>query len=271
MALLTPLCAQLDAAVTSVLEDGCRNAPPEFLAVISAAVEQGRGPMPGLLACAASRWCGSSPDAGLPVAVATVLLRSAILSHAGLPGFSGYFPGSSLGGRTGEADALLAGDALIPMAFGHLASAGGVHATLLVQDAVRTLGGEGILEGYSLELDLGAGAGRDISEEGSIWRVHAGKLARFASRGGARLAGASLQLLDDAARIGLCTGLAIEMIQGCACPSRRRLARGSSTAEVSMLLDEAIALVGNGPEGDVYRLLIASAWGEDLFRDVEPG
>lgn len=271
MSSLKELSARLDAAVDSVLGEGFGGAPPEFRRVASRVVEACHGPFPGLLACAASRWCGAGPEAGLPAAVAAVLLRAALLGHAALPEFSGFFSDSGLAEEAGEADTLLAGDALIPLALEHLAASGGVHSTLLVRDAVRALSGEGVLEGFSLELDLAATGRPDVSEEGGTWRVHAGKLARFASQGGARLAGGTPQLLDDSARIGLCMGLAMDIVQGNPYPSRRARSRGASTAEASVLLDEALGLIGNGPEGDLYRQLIDMVWGEDLFSGVDQG
>lgn len=267
---LNQLTPRLDAAVDSALDEGFRGAPGDLRRIALSAVDRVRGPFPGLIACAASRWCGSGPEAGLPAAVAVVLLEASLECHCSLPGFSGLFTDSDLAGEVGEADALLAGDALIPLALEHLAANGGAHSTLLVRDAVRSLAGEGVLEGLSLELDLAAG-GRDGFSEGGPWHVHAGKLARFASQGGARLAGASPQMVDDASRIGLCVGLAMDIVQGSPYPSRGGRPKATSTAEASVLLDEALGLIGNGPEGDLYRQLIDLVWGEDLFSGVEPG
>ena len=75
-------------------------------------------------------------------------------------------------------------------------------------------------------------------------------------------------MLDDAARIGLGIGTAFEIIQsGNLAPDGRAGGRPAAE-EAVVLLDEALRLVGDGPEGDLYRQVAGSVWWTDLFGEA---
>jgi hypothetical protein len=60
------------------------------------------------------------------------------------------------------------------------------------------------------------------------------------------------------------------MVLGGSCPSLSRATGGSAAEEASAILDEALNLVGNGPEGSIYRQIVDSIWGADLFGEESP-
>jgi len=251
---LAALAGGLRASVASVVEEAAAGAPAPFRSLLLAAAGSSLdgGDCP-LLACGSAAWCGSRADIATPVAVAASLLRAAMNCNSGLQGL----PGSGWrDGSTPESDLLLAGDALIPMALEHLAASGGIHSAPLVRDAARVC--SSILERRSAGLDAWAQRGEGATAP-LLCRRYDEKLAEFASKGGARLAGAPPRLLDDAALIGLRVGRAADLI-----------AEGGphGSPDASVLLDEALSLVGSGPEGELLRRIIDSVWGSDLFRDL---
>jgi hypothetical protein len=242
-------------------------APAAFVEVLRRCVRSTAGTVESsLLACASSAWCGATAETGMPVAVAAQILRSAIAAHAALPGFDLEPHLHPLWRDHGQSSAILAGDALIPLAFLHLARTCGAHSSLLVQDAALALGGGGILAGLSLELDLAAGeAGRPLPPSG-VFRLHGGRLAQFAASGGARLAGAPREMLDDAALAGYKTGLALDMLTRDSAGPGQTISRTAS-AEASTILDDALSIVGSGPEGELFRRIIDAVWDHSGNRD----
>lgn len=294
MQTLLALRASLDRAVEEAVAGRASSLSPEFAEVLGKAVRTA-APFDdcSLLACGAAAWCGAPPDSVMHVAVASRLLRAALLCHVTLPGFEGIVrqdAGREAWRILGEANALLAGDALVPLAIEILASCGSRHTLTLLGDAVRALGSQGILAGYSMELDSTVrareepgegddGPGRPPSlDSGAVRRMHSGRLAGFASASGALEAGASREVAGEAFLIGLMAGRASELLSGCM-PSRQSLqARQEAEAEASALLDEALGRIGSAPEGDLLRRIMETIWtkrGEtpangsgDLFGDL---
>lgn len=276
MQTLLALKASLDRAVEEAIAGRASDLSPEFAEVLRMAV---RTAAPSddcsLLACGAAAWCGAAPDSVMHVAVASRLLRAALLCHVTLPGFEG--PAKQTAGRefwriAGEADALLAGDALVPLALEILASCGSRHALILLGDAVKALGSQGILAGYSMELDLAARTPEEPGEgqagherppsldSGAVRRMHSGRLAGFASASGALEAGASRETADEAFLIGLMAGRASDLLAGCVLSRQSAQARQEAETEASALLDEALGRVGDSPEGDLLRRIMETIW-----------
>jgi hypothetical protein len=254
-------------SMEQAVDDCSAGAPTGFVEILRKCVRSTAGTVePSLLACASSAWCGATAEAGMPVAVAAQILRSAISAHASLPGFDLEPHVHPLWKDHGQASAILAGDALIPLAFLHLARACGAHSSLLVQDAALALGGGGLLAGLSLELDLADGSvGRPLPPSG-VFRLHGGRLAQFAASGGARLAGAPREMLDDAALAGYKTGLALDMLTRDSTGPGQTISRTAS-AEASTILDDALSIIGSGPEGELFRRIIDAVWDHSGNRD----
>ncbi len=272
MQTLLALRSALDRAVEEQISGRASELSPEFAGVLRKAVRTAaQSDDCSLLACGSAAWCGAPPDSAMHVAVASRMLRAALLSHVTLPGFEGLakqWAGREVWRSVGEANALLAGDALVPLALEILASCRSRHALVLLGDATRAMGSQGILAGYSMELEgaLGtreekAGIERPPSLDSSaVRRMHSGRLAGFASSCGALEAGASREAAGEAFLIGLMAGRASELLAGCA-PSRQPAqARQEAEAEASALLDEALGRIGAAPEGDLLRRIMETIW-----------
>ncbi len=220
-----------------------------------------------LSSCAAAEWAGGEPEEGLPGAVAALLMDAALTCHLTLPGFSMDLPSEAVWLECGEASAILAGDALLPAAFGYLASNCGLHSARLAAAASSLFCGN-ILPGFSAELSL-RDRRSDLGERENAWRLHAGGLARFASEAGAVLAGAGAGDVDRAAMAGLALGRAFDLAFMPGCPSRQ----GSTEAEreedaLSMLSELSDSLSGDPRAGLFIAILDgihSSMDGEDLF------
>jgi len=161
-----------------------------------------------LLACASARWCGADEKTGLPAAVASLLLKTAVSAHLETESLRGIFPGIKGNPDIDETTLILAGDGLLALAMEYLAFSCGLHSSRLIFEAVQAVGARGMLEGLSLALDHRKGKEVAVPDGRSIHELYSGQLARFASHGGAMLAGASDLMLDDAARIGVLVGRA---------------------------------------------------------------
>ncbi len=208
-----------------------------------------------LLACGCSAWCGAEPEEGMPVAAASHLLMAAGSAHQLLPGLGGEMPGGLSGALTDDIPmftAVLCGDALIPLALGHLASECGRHAAQLVSEAVRAMGGGGFLSGLCLDLDAAEGR-LHHSEEEMPWEMSAGSLSRFAAMGGAMVAGAPEGRLGDAAEIGVLLGRAHLLRSGLSRPS---LGGRSRRAEAARLVELAMGIVEGTPGSSLLVSLI---------------
>lgn len=114
-----------------------------------------------------------------------------------------------------EATAVLAGDALIAMAFGHIAETPGVTAATalaVVQDFARVAGVGGLVNGQYADIAYEGGQPFEVTE---LEYIHANKTAAlfgFATRAAARLAEtASPELCETLSRFGLLVGLAFQI------------------------------------------------------------
>jgi hypothetical protein len=247
-------------SIEQAVDDCSTGAPAGFVEVLRKCIRSTAGALESsLLACASSTWCGATAETGMPVAVAAQVLRSALSAHASLPGFDLEPHVHPLWREHGQASAILAGDALIPLAFHHLTKTCGAHSSLLVQDAALALGGGGILAGLSLELDLSDSSVTRPLPHSGVFRLHGGRLAQFAASGGARLAGAPREMLDDAALAGYKAGLALDMLTRDSSGPGRTISRTAS-AEASTILDDALSIIGSGPEGELFRRIIDAIW-----------
>lgn len=173
----------------------------------------------------------------------------------------------------GEATAILAGDALLTMAFDVAAEAGNLR---VVREIAQAAGVEGMAGGQQLDVEA---EGKALPLE-AMRRVHAfktGALIRVSVRAGAMLAGAHEQQLDALTRYGENLGLAFQIAddildvtsdtETLGKPVGSDAANAKSTYPALLGLDRARALAreaaddavsaleGFGPEADTFRAL----------------
>jgi hypothetical protein len=253
--LLTEWRQRLISEADSVIRQSTAGCPERFRDAMLAAIEITRPLEISLLACGAARWSGGAFEAGLPAAVAAHLLRAALVSHATLPGFESSFASGAvpLCDRFDDSTAILAGDALIPLAVSHLVSNGGRHGTALVDDAMEAIGAQGVLAGISLEQEGRISTLTGDIEARELW---AGSLARFAAVSGARLAGASERQMDQISLLGLESGRAWCMISSI-CTGGGDGGKWQELHRESLsIFDDARILAGTGEEGYLLREII---------------
>lgn len=206
--MLDRLKSRLLETTGSVIDASVADIPGRFSDSLHEMTEHNYHLELSLLACASSMWCGTDEYIGMPAAVGSLLLRAGVIAHLGTCGLPDVFNISSATPQDDETLAILAGDGLLALAMEYLAGNCGRHSSRLVSEAVKAVGASGMLEGLSLQVDSFSGVEVIVPDGRTGLELYTGQLARFASHGGALLAGASGMMLDDAAQIGLLTGRA---------------------------------------------------------------
>ena len=222
-----------------------------------------------MLAMAGAEAVGAAPEAALPVAAAVELIHTYSLVHDDLPCMD---DDDLRRGRPtvhvlyGEAVAVLAGDALQALAFEAIARASASHGAAVVAGAVgdlaRAVGAEGLVGGQVDDLAFDA---QNLSNE-AIESVHARKSAALIAAsvvGGARLGGASEEILEELARFGSEVGVAFQIAddlldegEGDACSSLASLGREGARARAEALLEAALKRIDSlGPDAESLRAL----------------
>ena len=178
-------------------------------------------------ACTKQPPCAATQQLALTAACAVELVHCASLVHDDLPSFDNAATRRGLPTvhvAFGEPLAILAGDALLTLAFEVLAEAPARHATravrLIRQLARQTGSAEGITGGQSLE---GSPADVRLLAPGGVTRYHAMKTAalfRFAAEAGATAAGVSdpHPWADFGTNLGLAYQLADDLYDAAAEP-----------------------------------------------------
>jgi geranylgeranyl diphosphate synthase type II len=171
-----------------------------------------------VLAIAACEACGGQPEAVLQPAAALELIHTYSLIHDDLPAMDDddlRRGRPTLHRAFGEAEAILAGDGLLTLAFQILATrpSGPQYAarrTEAVELVARGAGVEGMVGGQVADLEAHDG---EIDEDGLIW-IHehkTGALFAAAAELGALHAGADPTTRSTLARFGLTVGLAFQV------------------------------------------------------------
>jgi geranylgeranyl pyrophosphate synthase len=207
------------------------------------------------LAFAGAEAVSAPPERALPVAVAVELVHTYSLIHDDLPCMD---DDDERRGRPtvhvafGEATAVLAGDALLALAFETLAGAEeGSPARLLatVRDLAEAAGSRQLVGGQHEDLH-GAEARRDAARVESVHARKTGALIRAAVVGGARLGGADAAALARlgrfASRIGVAFQIADDLLDGERAHDDGAslvglLGAEAARARAEHLLDEALA------------------------------
>jgi geranylgeranyl diphosphate synthase type II len=255
-ALLDPF---LDAALPPA------DAPP---AALHAAMRHllfpgGKRLRPGL-AFAGCEAAGSPPERALPLAAAVELVHVYSLVHDDLPCMDddAWRRGQpTVHVAFGEATAVLAGDALLALAFEVLlrAGAGAPGATLAAARALARAAGPGHLVGGQAD-DLGVAPGAGADEAERVESVHRRKTAALiaaAVSGGARLGGADDALAARLHRFGEQVGVAFQIADDLldaggdgreSCSLVRVLGAGRARERAEALLAAALESIRDLPE-----------------------
>jgi geranylgeranyl diphosphate synthase type II len=208
------------------------------------------------LAMAGAQAVGASLDAALPVAAAVELIHTYSLIHDDLPCMD---DDDERRGRPtvhvayGEATAVLAGDALLALAFQAAAEAasecGAERAALAVRDLAVASGSLGLVGGQVDDLQYDP----EDREAAHVESVHERKSAALIAAsvvGGARLAGASEEQLTQLDRFGRAVGVAFQIADDLLddgeddpCSLVRAQGVEEARARAEFLLDGALGLV----------------------------
>ncbi|SEN22405.1 polyprenyl synthetase family protein [Lihuaxuella thermophila] len=172
-----------------------------------------------VLVLATAEACGGDAEKALPFACALEMIHTYSLIHDDLPCMDNddFRRGKPTNHKVfGDAQAILAGDALLTEAFG-LMAAGAKQAGLsagtaltIIEEASRCAGAKGMVGGQVSDL-LSENRTITLEELESIHRRKTGDLIAFAVRTGARLAGASDGLLSALTRFAYGLGLAFQI------------------------------------------------------------
>ncbi len=166
-----------------------------------------------LLSCEA---CGGEMEAALPAACAIEMVHTYSLIHDDLPAMDDDdlrrgIPTSHI--KFGEANAILAGDALLTRAFEILASQIKVKscAAECCVDLANAAGAVGMVGGQVADLESEHREHSTLEELEAIHRRKTGRLICSALTMGARIGGADAVILERLERYGTCIGLAFQI------------------------------------------------------------
>lgn len=214
--------ADLVEAELDTLTDAARShpaAPPRLLEAMRYSLLGGGKRLRPLLALAAAELCGAPARQALPAACAVEMIHCYSLIHDDLPAMD---DDDLRRGRPtshkmfGEAMAILAGDALLTLAFQVLAAAaadpkvGPDRAARAVQELAVAAGPEGMAGGQVLDL-AAEGRAIDPAELAAIHGLKTGALFTASLRLGALLAGGGQRELDLLTAYGRHFGLAFQI------------------------------------------------------------
>jgi geranylgeranyl diphosphate synthase type II len=174
-----------------------------------------------ILAIAACKACGGELDSIMPTACAIELVHAQSLMHDDLPCMDNddmRRGRPSVHKAYGESTAVLAGDALISLAFGLIAKqtplTGPVTPKRLLDvlsDFADVTSVQGLVNGQFVDIFYeGKEATPEVLEY--IHTYKTGALFRFALSSGARLAGASSLIIDRFSQLGETLGLAFQIV-----------------------------------------------------------
>ena len=192
--------------------------PPTLQEAMRYSVQAGGKRLRPLLAMATAETLGHPGEKLLPVAAALELVHTYSLIHDDLPAMddSDLRRGKPTCHRVyGEALAILAGDALLTLAFELLAGYGlqencPERALQIALELARAAGRDGMVGGQVLDLEA-EGKAVGLEELETIDRLKTGALLQAAVRCGAIAAGASPAVLKALSGYGSCLGLAFQI------------------------------------------------------------
>jgi len=207
--------AEIDAALESYLDLGpnCPEKLRESMAYSVMAGGKRLRPVLVLLACEA---CGGKAVDALPAACAIEMVHTYSLIHDDLPAMDDddLRRGKPTNHKQfGEAMAILAGDALLTLAFQIMAQDIQPQdvAAACCADLAAAAGATGMVAGQVADLEAEDAGIQEIQHLESIHRRKTGRLLSCALSLGARIAGAEWELRNHLIEYGKCVGLAFQI------------------------------------------------------------
>jgi len=252
------------------------DAPQTLRAVIEYSLFAGGKRLRPALALGAAELVSGDDRPAMPAACALEMIHTYSLMHDDLPSMDDddLRRGKPTAHKVyGEANAILAGDALLTMAFDAAAESG---SAAVVREIARAAGVAGMVGGQVIDLES---ENKQLTLE-QLRRLHAcktGALIRASLRAGAMLGGASEDALAALTRFGEAIGLAFQIADDILDVVGEETALGKRVGSdankhkstypqllglerARQLADETAgeamaALAGFGPEADVFRAL----------------
>lgn len=171
-----------------------------------------------IIAIEAAKLCGGKLQDVMPVACAIEFVHAYSLIHDDLPAMDNddFRRGKATCHKIfGEADAILAGDALLTLAFGVIAE----HlnpgpAARVISELSKACGADGMVLGQSLDLGLK----NEKKDKKILNRINALKTAAlfgFSAKAGAIVAGATAKKAAALERFGTYLGLSFQCVDDC--------------------------------------------------------
>lgn len=168
-----------------------------------------------LLAVIACEVCGGEAKDALWAALAIELIHAYSLVHDDLPALDDddmRRGKPACHKKFGEADAILAGDALLTLAFEWISRVKPAAMAVKILREISTAAGvRGMIGGQVADLEF-PGKKKTLPEHDFISRNKTGALIRASAVVGAIAAGASVRKLKNIARYGECLGLAFQVV-----------------------------------------------------------
>lgn len=202
------------AAKTEAALDRCFAAldlaPPSLLEAMRYSLFAGGKRLRPALALGAAEMISGDDSAALPAACALEMIHTYSLMHDDLPAMDNddFRRGRPTAHKAfGEATAILAGDALLTLAFEVMSESGNIR---VIREIAHAAGACGMAGGQQLDIEA---EGRSIGLD-DLRRIHAlktGALIRVSVRAGALLAGAQKDVLDALSAYGEALGLAFQI------------------------------------------------------------
>lgn len=202
------------AAKTEAALDRCFAAldlaPPSLLEAMRYSLFAGGKRLRPALALGAAEMISGDDSAALPAACALEMIHTYSLMHDDLPAMDNddFRRGRPTAHKAfGEATAILAGDALLTLAFEVMSESGNIR---VIREIALAAGACGMAGGQQLDIEA---EGRSIGLD-DLRRIHAlktGALIRVSVRAGALLAGAQKDVLDALSAYGEALGLAFQI------------------------------------------------------------
>ncbi|MBL7649271.1 MAG: polyprenyl synthetase family protein [Candidatus Hydrogenedentes bacterium] len=202
--------AQRTEAALAARVDAWEGVPASLLEAVRYSLFAGGKRLRPALALAAAEVVSGDDSIALPVACALEMIHTYSLIHDDLPAMDDddLRRGKPTCHKVyGEATAILAGDALLTMAFDAAADTG---STEIVRQLARAAGAGGMVGGQQLDLD-GEGKQLDLEALRRIHRAKTGALIQVSLRCGAMAAGATAAQVDALADYGRHLGLAFQI------------------------------------------------------------
>jgi geranylgeranyl diphosphate synthase type II len=272
---LAQKAAKTERALAARL-DTWQEAPPALREAVRYSLFAGGKRVRPALALGAAEIISRDDTAALPAACAIEMIHTYSLIHDDLPSMDNddlRRGKPALHKAHGEALAILAGDALLTMAFDVLAEAGHIG---LIREIAQAAGAAGMVGGQVLDLQS-EGKRLDLAALRALHERKTGALIRVSARSGAILAGARGPQLEALTRFGEHLGLTFQIAddildvtgieETLGKPVASDLAKKKSTYPALVGLERARELADDaaraavaalepfGPEADVFRAL----------------